>query len=164
MKNLSNYLNNEIEKILKELDSELMHKKNISYAKLHMLKELLEIDESLEEYCESDHDENIENKYSEWLKNLKNEDGSHGEHWTISQTTDVAKDYNVYFENISEKDWHMVLNMIYSDYYDVAKRHNVNTIEFYVDMAKAWLWDKDALNGKEKIKAYYENIVKPNKK
>lgn len=188
MKKLSDYLYNQIDRLVNEIDYEIDHKSHVNYHKLHMLKELLEIDEYVNEYNEDEykyksmhHHEHIpkstyhdeyktksthpkEHMYHEWLSNLKNEDGTHGEHWSIKQTTDVAKDHNVYFENISEKDWHMVLNMMYSDYCDVAKKHNVNTIGFYVDMAKAWLWDKDTIQGKEKIKEYYENIVEPHKK
>ncbi len=38
--------------------------------------------------------------------------------------------------------------MIHSDYYEVAKRLNVDRPEFYAHMAKAFLMDKDAGEGK----------------
>ena len=52
-----------------------------------------------------------------------------------------------------------VLNMIYSDYVKVAKKFNVGSnIDFYVDMAKAFLDDKDA--GPDKLTKYYQYVVR----
>lgn len=49
--------------------------------------------------------------------------------------------------------------MIYSDFSPVAKKHGLGgNMDFYVDMAKAWLDDKDAGSGK--VAAYYEHIAK----
>ena len=51
------------------------------------------------------------------------------------------------------------LNMIYSDYVKVAKKFNVGSnIDFYVDMAKAFLDDKDA--GPDKLTKYYQYVVR----
>ena len=51
------------------------------------------------------------------------------------------------------------LNMIYSDYVKVAKKFNVGSnIDFYVDMAKAFLDDKDA--GPDKLAKYYQYVVR----
>lgn len=51
-----------------------------------------------------------------------------------------------------------VKRSVYSDYCAVAKKHGVNNVDFYADLAKAWLHDKDAV--KDKAAAYYEYIVK----
>ena len=49
--------------------------------------------------------------------------------------------------------------MIYSDYVKVAKKFGVgDKIDFYVDMAKAFLDDKDA--GPDKLAKYYKYIVR----
>ena len=49
--------------------------------------------------------------------------------------------------------------MIYSDYVKVAKKHGVgDKIDFYADMAKSFLCDKDA--PKDKLARYYEYIVR----
>lgn len=40
------------------------------------------------------------------------------------------------------------MNMMYSDYCQVAKRQSVDTPGFYADMAKAFLEDTDAADGK----------------
>ena len=53
----------------------------------------------------------------------------------------------------------MAINLIYSDFSPVAKKHGVGgNLDFYVDMAKAFLEDKDA--GPNKIARYYECVVK----
>ena len=45
-------------------------------------------------------------------------------------------------------DFRAVMNMMYSDYCQVAKRQSVDTPGFYADMAKAFLEDADAADGK----------------
>ena len=47
---------------------------------------------------------------------------------------------------------------MYSDYMPVAKKLGVNNMDFYTQMAKAFLDDKDALP--DKLARYYEYIVK----
>lgn len=42
---------------------------------------------------------------------------------------------------------------------DVASKHGVRTPEFYGEMAKAFLFDKDAKSPKNKMSAYYYGIV-----
>ena len=49
------------------------------------------------------------------------------------------------------------MNMIYSDYFGVAKKLNVNNMDFYAEMSKAFLGDKDAVPGK--LYAYFEHVV-----
>lgn len=54
----------------------------------------------------------------------------------------------------------LAMNMMYSDYCKVAKKYGADTPEFYADMAKAFLRDKD-FDGKpeEKLYLYYKTIV-----
>lgn len=53
----------------------------------------------------------------------------------------------------------MALNLIYSDFSPVAKKHGLGgSLDFYVDMAKAFMNDKDAAPGK--LSNYYNSIVK----
>ena len=91
----------------------------------------------------------------EWMENLHNEDGSKGPHWTKDQTTQVLKQKNL---DCDPLEFWVAINAMYSDYFNVAKKANVNNIDFYVNMAKAFLDDKDATPGK--LAAYYEYIVK----
>lgn len=92
-------------------------------------------------------------KAEKWLLHMVNEDGTKGGHWTIEQTNKIKPD------GISDYVWEAALNMAYSDYYDVAVAHGVNTVEFYADLAKAFLFDKDAKSPESKIAAYYNCIV-----
>lgn len=50
--------------------------------------------------------------------------------------------------NCDPNDFWAVMNMMYSDYCQVAKRQSVDTPGFYADMAKAFLEDADAADGK----------------
>jgi len=119
-------------------------------------KHITEMQEMLKEkkseYPEEDYDFTPE-KAEHWLLHMKNEDGTTGGHWNITQTNAYKP------QNISDYCWEAALNMIYSDYYSVAVKHGVNTVDFYVDLAKAFLFDKDAKNPKDKMAAYYNYIV-----
>lgn len=92
-------------------------------------------------------------KAEHWLLNMQNEDGSTGAHWTLDQTNQYKP------AEVSEYVWECAMNMMYSDYYSVAIAYNVNIPEFYADLAKAFLFDKDAKKPKDKISAYYNCIV-----
>lgn len=92
----------------------------------------------------------------EWTSHMKNEDGTHGAHWTMEQAEQVMSQRGIECDPMQ---FWVAINMIYSDYVKAAKAHNVgNKIEFYADMAKAFLDDKDAQP--DKLARYYEYIVK----
>ena len=59
---------------------------------------------------------------------------------------------------ISEWRRNAALNMMFSDYYGVAMKYGVGVPEFFGDLAKAFLFDKDSPSPKEKLAAYYHNI------
>lgn len=91
----------------------------------------------------------------EWVGKMENEDGTHGAHWTIDQVKQVIAQKKLDCDPVQM--W-AAMNMVYSDYYKVAKKHGVGSnLDFYVDMAKAFLDDKDA--GPSKISAYYSYVV-----
>lgn len=50
--------------------------------------------------------------------------------------------------------------MMYSDYYGVAAKYGIDRPEFYDDLAKAFLMDKDAGGAEAKMAEYYHGIVK----
>lgn len=91
----------------------------------------------------------------EWVESMHNEDGSTGAHWTMEQVKPIMQQKGV--DAAPEEFW-AIMNALYSDYCKVAKKHNVSTVDFYADMAKAWLDDKDAVDNK--AAAYYEYVVK----
>lgn len=75
---------------------------------------------------------------------FKNQDGTIGAHWTLEQTNKVANENKIEFTHFNEYDFNYVLNMVYSDFYGYVN----NTIESYVNLAKAFLFDKDGKKGK----------------
>ncbi len=96
-----------------------------------------------------------EEKAKKWLEQMQNEDGSKGPHWTLDQVKQVVKQKML---NLEPVEVFVAMNMIWSDYSPVAKKYNVNSTDFYLDMAKAFLEDKDA--APEKLKKYFEYVVK----
>lgn len=91
----------------------------------------------------------------EWMQMLVNEDGTKGPHWTLDQAKTVMQQHNLSFDPY---EFWAVLNAIYSDDVAVAKKYGVNKPEYYIDRAKAWLSDKDAVEGK--AAAYFCYVVK----
>lgn len=92
----------------------------------------------------------------EWMNGLQNEDGTRGPHWKIEQVKQVMAQKGISMDPVQ---FFVILNAIYSDYYKVLKKHGVgDKLDVYVDLACAWLNDKDAVP--EKAAAYYEHVVK----
>lgn len=87
--------------------------------------------------------------FTEWLVKeatecMENEDGTTGTHWDINQTDAVAKSNGIQFLHFNSYDFNYVMNMLYSDFYQIYG----NDTSVYVRLAKAWLCDKDAPEGK----------------
>lgn len=92
----------------------------------------------------------------EWTDRMQNEDGTSGPHWTLEQAKQIMAQRKI---NYSPHCFWAVLNSIYSDYSTVAKKHGLGgNLEFYIDMAKSWIDDKDAVS--DKVYAYYTYIVR----
>ena len=92
----------------------------------------------------------------QWASQMRNEDGTSGPHWTLEQTKQIMAQRKLSF---SPAEFFATLNMIYSDFSPVIKKHGLGgNLDFYVDMAKSFLDDKDALPGK--ASNYYNYIVK----
>lgn len=145
-----------------KLSSQEVHYVNILTKTLDNLKDIMEdyYPEEIEETKSHYHKDSRSNVYDEWVSNMTNEDGTRGAYWSKMETTEVARNNGITFDTISEDDWYITMNMIYSDYSSIAKKYGVDSISFYVDMAKQWLWDKDTKHGKCKLMAYYFNVVK----
>ena len=94
-----------------------------------------------------------------WCAKMVNEDGTTGPHWTMEQTTAVAESVGVVFDQLAPWCWWAAMCMMYSDYCGVASRYGVGTAEFYADMAKAFLFDRDAGGPRAKMAAYYHGIA-----
>lgn len=90
-----------------------------------------------------------------WTKKMKNADGTQGPHWTLEQAKQIMAQRKIGLDPVQ---FWVALNMIYSDYSPVAKKHGLGgSLDFYADLAKAFLDDKDAKPNK--LARYYENIV-----
>lgn len=95
-----------------------------------------------------------------WVKEMHNEDGSTGEKYTVDQTTALAKQHGVVLgDEVSEHEWWAAVNAMYSDYCKTAKKYGIDKPDYYADLAKDFLFDEDAVEAKEKLYAYYHNIV-----
>lgn len=93
-----------------------------------------------------------------WTEHMENDDGSMGAHWTLEQATAVASSIGVH---IDPWVWYAALNMEYSDGFDVAQKYGLDRPEYYADLAKAFLFDKDGSGAEAKIAGYYHGVVEP---
>lgn len=115
------------------------------------IAELICVLEKLERKCDF-----TEADAREWTARMENTDDTTGQHWPMAQTTAVMVSKGYHYDPAV---WYAAMNMIYSDYFKTAKKHGVDTVEFYADMAEAFLDDKDAGGPEEKISAYYHCIA-----
>lgn len=91
-----------------------------------------------------------------WTRNMENEDGTIGPHWNIEQVKQVMAQKGI---NHDPWEFYAALNSVYSDYSKVLKKHGVgDKLDVYIDLAKAFMLDKDAQP--EKLAKYFEYIVK----
>ena len=93
-----------------------------------------------------------------WTEHMENDDGSMGAHWTLEQATAVANSIGVH---VDPWFWFAALNMEYSDNFEVAQKYGLDRPEYYADLAKAFLFDKDGGGPETKIAGYYHGIVEP---
>lgn len=93
-----------------------------------------------------------------WTEHMENSDGSKGPHWTLEQATAVANSIGVHTDPWV---WFAAMNMMHSDYWESATRYGVDRPEYYADLAKEFLFDKDAGGPEGKIAGYYHGIVEP---
>lgn len=91
----------------------------------------------------------------QWARSMEKEDGSKGPKWTKEQVKPYMA--QVGYNGPEYKFW-AVMNAMYSDYCKIAKKYGHDRPEYYADLAKAWLEDKDA--NPEKAGLYYKYIVK----
>ena len=91
-----------------------------------------------------------------WTARMENEDGTTGPHWSMGQTDAVANVAGVHVDKLT---FWACLNMMYSDYYSVAAKYGLDRPEFYADLAKAFLMDKDAGGAEAKMAGYYHWVV-----
>lgn len=106
-------------------------------------------------YSGSDVQPMTREKAQHWVRKMKNSDNSTGEHWTYDQTFQLMKQRNIDCDPI---EFYVVMNMLWSDYGKVAEKFGVSNVEYWAELSKAFLMDKDAEDGK--LALYYECIVR----
>ena len=91
-----------------------------------------------------------------WTKSMENADGTKGPHWSLDQAKQMMAQRKL---SLNPAEFWVAVNLVYSDFSQVAKKHGLGgNLEFYIDLAKAFLDDKDAVSNK--LQKYYEVIAK----
>ena len=92
-----------------------------------------------------------------WAEKMKNADGSSGPHWTIAQTEQVKRENGM---RCNAAEFFAIMNAIYSDFCEALEECGIQRTDTacYAKLARAWLMDEDAEEGK--AKRYFEFIVK----
>lgn len=109
-------------------------------------------------YAEEDDEDRLTKEEAEkWVKGMKSEDGRHGGRWPYQEIKQYAGNFGIQGED-KVVEFYAVMNALYTDYCKVAKKYGVDKVDFWADLAKAFMHDKDA--GEGKVKKYYEYIAK----
>lgn len=105
----------------------------------------------------ADDDDRLTREEAEaWVQSMEGDDGKRGGRWKFNEVQQYAGNYGIQPEEVPE--FFAVLNALYTDYGKVARKYGVDRMDFWADMAKAFIRDKDAQPGK--VKLYYDCIAK----
>ena len=94
-----------------------------------------------------------ERQAMEWTSKMRNLDGSIGPHFKPEMAEQLRA---AHCPKCDRWEFMVALNMMYADYSEVAKKFGADKPEFYTCMAKAFLEDPDA--GEGKLAKYMEVI------
>ena len=97
----------------------------------------------------------------EWKeKLLKEVDSNERQFFTKEQIGQKAKQLGVEMKDYNEEELVVATAMVYTDYCKTAKKYIGNNMNFFIELAKDWLEDKDsAVKGGEKLAIYYDCII-----
>jgi hypothetical protein len=118
------------------------------------------MDYGMRDYGEMEYGKMSHKDIENWKRHMKNQDGTMGEHFKKEQVHQAARQIGVNPEEYgNEHIFGLVMNMMYSDYCAVAKKFGLDRPDFYAELAKAFLNDKD-FEGEpeEKVWLYYKCI------
>lgn len=93
----------------------------------------------------------------EWVKGMKSEDGKTGGRWPYQEIKQYASNFGIHGEE-EVVEFFAVMNALATDYGKVARKYGVDKVDFWADLAKAFIHDKDAVP--DKVRVYYECIAK----
>ena len=117
-------------------------------------------DYGMRDYGEMEYGKMSHKDIENWKRHLKNQDGTMGEHFKKDQVMQAARQIGVNPEEYGEHIFPLVMNMMYSDYCAVAKKFGLDRPDFYAELAKAFLNDKDfGGEPEEKVWLYYKCIA-----
>jgi hypothetical protein len=118
------------------------------------------MDYGMRDYGEMEYGKLSHKDIENWKRHLKNQDGTMGEHFKKDQVMQAARQIGVNPEEYGEHIFPLVMNMMYSDYCAVAKKFGLDRPDFYAELAKAFLNDKDfGGEPEEKVFLYYKCIA-----
>ena len=107
-----------------------------------------------------DEEELTKHDIKKWEKDMENSDGTHGAHFEKEMIDQKTMQMGIDPKKFGDGVLCVMVNSMYSDYCGVAKKFGVDRIEFYIEMAKAFLDDKDFDGSpEEKAYLYYKCIV-----
>ena len=120
------------------------------------------MDYGMRDYGEMEYGKMSHKDIENWKRHMKNQDGTMGEHFKKDQVMQAARQIGVNPEEYGEHIFPLVMNMMYSDYCAVAKKFGLDRPDFYAELAKAFLNDKDfSGEPEEKVWLYYQCIAAP---
>ena len=98
----------------------------------------------------------------EWVDAMEYSDETgrehHGGKWSMADVRPFAQKMGIPTDGEKFFEFFAMMNAMYADYMAVARKFGVTSPEFYAGMAKAWMDDPDAVDGKTMM--YYDCIVK----
>lgn len=102
-----------------------------------------------------------EAELEEWKKKLLKEvDEKDKQFFTKERISQKAKQMNVEMKDFSEDELVVATAMVYTDYCKTAKKYIGSNMDFYIEIARDWLNDKDSeLKGGEKLAVYHDCII-----
>lgn len=90
-----------------------------------------------------------------WVSTMKGENGKSGEHYAPEKAEMLMRQY---CPECDEWEWYVAINMMHSDYGQIAKQVGVDCDTMCAMLAKAFIQDEDAAEGK--LRKYMETIPK----
>lgn len=132
--------------IEKSRDWPMNHDNVVTLAALMYIKEHMDEHMHGEEHKAMDHTEDdscelTREEADSWIKGMKNADGSNGGFFSLHETDE----FKGQCDSIK---FCVAMNMMKSDFGVVGKMFDVDIPEFYAELAKAFLHDRDARPGK----------------
>ena len=102
-----------------------------------------------------------EDELEHWKKKLMQEvEDKDRQFFTKEHIGQKAKQMGVQMKDYTEEELVVATAMVYTDYCKTAKKYIGNNMDFFIELARDWLEDKDsAVKGGEKLAIYFDCII-----